>query len=172
MAVSKKVETLTELLRPAVSACGFELWGIEFFQQGRRSVLRVYIDVPPGSAPEPVAAEAGDGEPGLRGVTVEDCSQVSHQVSGVLDVEDPIAGEYVLEVSSPGWDRPLFTLAQYERFIGAEASLRLTAPIEGRRRFKGPLQGVTATEVKMLVDGVAVSIPFAAVDKANIVPTD
>jgi len=175
MAVSKKVETLTELLRPAVSACGFELWGIEFFQQGRRSVLRVYIDVPPGQAPEPAEAEAGEPEgevSGLRGVTVEDCSEVSHQVSGVLDVEDPIAGEYVLEVSSPGWDRPLFTLSQYERFIGAEVSLRLTAPIEGRRRFKGPLQGVTATDVEVLVDGVAVSIPFVAIDKANIVPTD
>jgi len=170
MAVSKKVEALTDMLTPAVAACGLELWGIEFFQQGRHSVLRLYID---GGAVAPADAESGEGsEDGGRGVTVEDCSRVSHQASGILDVEDPIAGEYVLEVSSPGWDRPLFTLPQYERFIGAEVSLRLTAPIQGRRRFKGPIQGVTATDVEMLVDGVAVSIPFAAIDKANIVPTD
>jgi ribosome maturation factor RimP len=165
MAVSKKVETLTELLTPAVAACGLELWGVEFFQQGRHSVLRLYIELP-------LAADAVAGEEGGRGVSVEDCSRVSHQASGILDVEDPIAGEYVLEVSSPGWDRPLFTLAQYERFIGAEASVRLSAPMQGRRRFKGPIQGVTATEVEMLVDGVAVTIPFLAIDKANIVPTD
>jgi ribosome maturation factor RimP len=163
MAVSKKVEVLTEMLTPAVTACGFELWGIEFFQQGKHSVLRVYIE---GGADAPADGESG------RGVTVEDCSLVSHQASGILDVEDPIAGEYVLEVSSPGWDRPLFTLPQYERFIGAEATVRLTAPLQGRRRFKGPIQGVTATDVEMLVDGVAVSIPFHTIDKANIVPTD
>jgi ribosome maturation factor RimP len=169
MAVSKKVETLIEMLTPAVTACGFELWGIEFFQQGRHSVLRVYID---GDAPRAVAegeeAEASAG----RGVSVEDCSAVSHQVSGVLDVEDPIAGEYTLEVSSPGWDRPLFTLPQYARFIGAVAAIRLTAPLNGRRKFTGPIQGVTTTDVLVLVDEVAVSIPFLSIDKANIVPTD
>lgn len=164
MAVSKKVEALTEMLTPAVTACGFELWGIEFFQQGRHSVLRLYIDVPGG------ATEPEEGEGNGRGVTVENCSDVSHQVSGVLDVDDPIAGEYLLEVSSPGWDRPLFTLPQYERFIGSVAAVRLSAPLNGRRKFTGPIQGVTATDIQMLVDGVAVSIPFLAIDKANIVP--
>jgi len=91
MAVSQKVQTLITMLQPAVEACGFELWGLEFFPQGKRSVLRIYIE-------------------GTEGVTVEGCSLVSHQVSGILDVEDPISGEYLLEVSSPGWDRPLFTL--------------------------------------------------------------
>jgi ribosome maturation factor RimP len=167
MAVSKKVETLIEMLTPAVTACGFELWGIEFFQQGRHSVLRVYIDG------ESARADAADGEASEgRGVSVENCSAVSHQVSGVLDVEDPIAGEYTLEVSSPGWDRPLFTLSQYERFIGAVAGIRLTAPLNGRRKFTGPIQGVTATDVQVLVDDVTVSIPFMSIDKANIVPTD
>lgn len=153
MAVSKKVEALTAMLEPAIAACGLELWGIEFFQQGRHSVLRLFIDKPDG-------------------VTVEDCSQASHQAGGVLDVEDPIAGEYTLEVSSPGWDRPLFTLSQYERFIGSVASVRLTAPIQGRRKFTGPIQGVTATEVDILVEGQPVRIPFLAIDKANIVPTE
>jgi len=96
MAVSKKVEALQAMLAPAVAAVGFELWGVEFFQQGRHSVLRLFIDGP-------------------EGVGVDDCARVSHQASGVLDVEDPIAGEYTLEVSSPGWDRPLFTLAHYAR---------------------------------------------------------
>jgi ribosome maturation factor RimP len=151
MAVSKKVEALTALIAPAVQAVGFELWGLEFFQQGRRSVLRLFIDGP-------------------EGVGVDDCAVVSHQVSGVLDVEDPIAGEYTLEVSSPGWDRPLFTLAHFSKFVGTEASVRLSSPLGGRRRYKGLIQQVTADAVELLVDGATVSIPFAAIDKANIEP--
>jgi ribosome maturation factor RimP len=151
MAVSKKVETLTAMLAPAVEAVGFELWGLEFFQQGRRSVLRLYID-------------------GAEGVGVDDCAVVSHQVSGVLDVEDPIAGEYTLEVSSPGWDRPLFTLAQFARFNGGVASIRLASPLNGRRKYKGVIQQTTADSIELLVDGTPVSIPFASIDKANLEP--
>lgn len=151
MAVSKKVESLIELLSPAVEAVGFELWGLEFFQQGRHSVVRLYIDGP-------------------EGVGVDDCAAVSHQVSGVLDVEDPITGEYTLEVSSPGWDRPLFTLSQFARFTGNEVSVRLASPLNGRRKYKGVVQRVTDTEVELLVDGAAVLIPFAAIDKANVEP--
>jgi ribosome maturation factor RimP len=151
MAVSKKVEALTAMLAPAVAAIGFELWGLEFYQQGRRSVLRLYIDGP-------------------NGVGVDDCALVSHQASGVLDVEDPIAGEYTLEVSSPGWDRPLFNIAQYARYVGNEISVRLASPVAGRRKFKGVLQLVKDDQIEMLVDGASVSIPFAAVDKANVEP--
>lgn len=152
MAVSKKVESLTEMLSPAVEAVGFELWGLEFFQQGRHSVLRLYIDGP-------------------EGVGVDDCALVSHQVSGVLDVEDPITGEYTLEVSSPGWDRPLFTLPQFARFTGNDVSVRLASPLNGRRRFRGVVQRVTDAEVELLVDGAPVLIPFAAIDKANVEPS-
>jgi ribosome maturation factor RimP len=130
---------------------GFELWGIEFFQQGRHSVLRLFIDGPDG-------------------VSVEGCAQVSHQVSGVLDVEDPIAGEYTLEVSSPGWDRPLFTLAQYGRFVGDEVAVRLASPLNSRRKYKGVVQQITDDAVQLLCDGVEVSIPFAMIDKGNVVP--
>jgi ribosome maturation factor RimP len=151
MAVSKKVETLTAMLSPAVEAVGFELWGLEFFQQGRRSVLRLYID-------------------GADGVGVDDCALVSHQVSGVLDLEDPIAGEYMLEVSSPGWDRPLFTPPQFARFIGSVASIRLASPLNGRRRFKGLIQQATGSSIELLVDDSPVSIPFANIDKANLEP--
>jgi len=151
MAVSKKVETMMAMLAPAVSAVGFELWGLEFFQQGRHSVLRLFIDGP-------------------NGVGVDDCATVSHQVSGVLDVEDPIAGEFTLEVSSPGWDRPLFTLSHYTRFIGSEVSVRLASPLNGRRKYKGIVQGTTDDAVELLVEGAAVLIPFAAIDKGNIEP--
>lgn len=151
MAVSKKVEALQAMLAPAVAAVGFELWGVEFFQQGRRSVLRLYIDGP-------------------EGVGVDDCARVSHQASGVLDVEDPIAGEYTLEVSSPGWDRPLFTLAQYGRFIGTVVAIRLAAPLNGRRKYTGAVQQVTADTVVLQVESEVVAVPFAMIDKGHVVP--
>lgn len=151
MAVSKKVESLIAMLAPAVEAVGFELWGLEFFQQGRHSVVRLFIDGPDG-------------------VGVDDCARVSHQVSGVLDVEDPITGEYTLEVSSPGWDRPIFSLPQFGRFIGSEVSVRLASPLNGRRRYRGVVQRVTDAEVELMVEGAAVLIPYAAIDKANLEP--
>jgi len=153
MAISKKVEDLTQLLEPAVTACGFELWGLEFFQQGKHSVLRLFIET--------------ERE---EGVGIDDCSTVSHQVSGVLDVEDPISGEYTLEVSSPGWDRVLFKPAQYARFVGEEVNVRLTTPLQGRRRFKGHIQAADDVQLSLQVEGVLVQIPFASIDKANIVP--
>jgi ribosome maturation factor RimP len=151
MAVSKKIETMMAMLSPAVNAVGFELWGLEFFQQGRHSVLRIFIEGPDG-------------------VSVENCAAVSHQVSGVLDVEDPIAGEYTLEVSSPGWDRPLFTLDQYKRLAGTEIAVRLASPLNGRRKYKGVILQVTEDAVELQVDGEIVRIAFAAIDKANVVP--
>lgn len=152
MAVSQKVQTLSTMVLPAVEACGFELWGLEFLPQGKSSVLRIYIDSPDG-------------------VTVEGCSKVSHQVSGILDVEDPIAGEYMLEVSSPGWDRPLFALAHYQRFVGSEVSLRLVAPINARRRYKGVIQSVVDNRIDLLFEGQIIPIPFPQIDKANLVPS-
>lgn len=152
MAITRKVDQLTALLEPSVRACGFELWGIEFFQQGRHSVLRIYIDSP-------------------EGVTVDHCALVSHQVSGVLDVEDPIAGEYVLEVSSPGWDRPLFSVEQFKRFVGTVANIRLAVPVNGRRRFKGRIEQIDdENNVIVKVDDQEFALPFVQIDKANIVP--
>lgn len=150
MAVSKKIQAITDMLAPAVAATGFELWGVELFQQGRHSVLRLYIDGP-------------------EGVGVDDCAAVSHQASGVLDVEDPIAGEYTLEVSSPGWDRPLFTLAQYARFIGSPVAVRLASPLNGRRKYKGTVLQVTEDAVDLQVEAEVVQIPFAVIDKGNVV---
>ncbi len=151
MTQTTKAEKLAQMLAPAVAACGVELWGVEFFPQGRRSVLRVYIDSP-------------------EGVTVDTCGRVSHQVSGVLDVEDPIAGEYILEVSSPGWERPLYTLAQYQRFVGSQVHLRLCAPVQGRRRYQGLLRAVDETgRLHLVVEGGEVELTLSQVDKGHIV---
>ena len=145
-------ERLENLIEPVVEALGCQLWGIEFFAQGRRSVLRIYIDRP--------------GE----GVGVEDCEQVSRQASSVLDVEDPIKSEYILEVSSPGMDRPLFKLEQFISSVGETASVRLRVAFDGRRNFKGLVKGVGGDEVVLEIDGEEYLLPFELIDKANIIP--
>lgn len=143
---------LKALLEPAATALGFELWGVEYLVRGRHRLLRVYIDGP-------------------EGVTVDDCAAVSHQVSGILDVEDPIPGEYTLEVSSPGLDRVLFEPAQYARYAGSLLVVRTQAAIGGRRRFRGRLAVVTENGFTLtLDDGSAQAIAFADVDKTQVEP--
>ena len=107
--VSSKLEQLQALLAPVVEALGYECWGLEYMSQGRHSLLRIYIDH-------------------ANGVLVEDCEKVSRQVSGVLDVEDPISSEYTLEVSSPGMDRPLFTLELFAKHAGELVKIKLCSP--------------------------------------------
>lgn len=139
-----------ELIEPTVTALGLELWGIEHLQQGKYSLLRIYIE-----------REAG--------VAIEDCEQVSKQVSALLDVEDPIAGEYTLEVSSPGLERPLFSARQFSQYIGSEVKLRLHSPVQGRRKFKGKIVVVEGDSIRLQADGVDYDLSFSDVDKANIV---
>ncbi|MGE0081262.1 MAG: ribosome maturation factor RimP [Thiohalomonadaceae bacterium] len=146
-----RAERLEQLIEPAIVALGYELVGVEYKPQGRHSLLRVYIDRP-------------------EGITVDDCERVSHQVSGVLDVEDPIQGQYTLEVSSPGLERPLFRPAHYERFAGSEVQLRLKVPVEGRRKFKGRLLGLRDDAVVLEADGVERVFPLADVEYAHLVP--
>ncbi|MCW9088360.1 MAG: ribosome maturation factor RimP [Gammaproteobacteria bacterium] len=141
---------LQAIIEPAVTALGFELVGIEYQPQGRHSVLRIYIDHEDG-------------------IDVEDCAEVSRQVSAVLDVEDPIKGEYSLEVSSPGIDRPLFTAEHYERYSGALAEIRLRSPLEGRRKFKGRMHGIKDDAVVIEVDGVEYTLPLDNIEKANLI---
>ncbi len=105
-----------------------------------------------------------------KGITLDDCSAVSRQLSGVLDVEDPIAGQYVLEVSSPGLDRPLFTLDHYRRFRGQRVRLRLAAKLEGRRKLEGRILDVEQEAVLLGVDGETFSIPLDVVESARLVP--
>lgn len=149
--MSAKLSVLQELIEPSVVALGYQLWGIEMISQGRHSMLRIYID-----------AEDGIG--------VEDCASVSRQVSGILDVEDPISGEYTLEVSSPGMDRPLFTLEQYKAFVGHVVQLKLRMPFDGRRRFKGVLSGIEDEDIVLVVDQEEYLLPIDHIEKANIVP--
>ena len=144
-------QTLSELLTPVVAGLGLEFVGLEYAPQGAYSLLRIYIDAP-------------------AGVTVEDCERVSHQVSGVLEVEDPIKSHYTLEVSSPGLDRPLFTPDHYARFAGERVKVRLRVPVEGRRNLTGVLTQVTDTGVTVDVEGVLVSVTFDQIDRARLVP--
>jgi ribosome maturation factor RimP len=142
---------LRGLIEPAVRMLGYDLVAIEQFSQGGGQTLRIYIDK--------------EG-----GVTLDDCERVSHQVSGVLDVEDAIEGRYVLEVSSPGLDRPLSAAKDFERFSGRQVKLRTYAPVDGQRNFKGLLQGVVDGRVLIEVDGRRISLPLDGIEKARLIP--
>jgi len=148
--VKSSVNKVAQLVSPTVEALGLQLWGIEHTSQGKYSVLRIYIERD-------------------IGVTIEDCEQVSRQVSAILDVEDPIAGEYTLEVSSPGTDRLLFTVEQFQHYCGEEVDIRLRSPVDGRRKFRGMLQGVVNRVVQIEVEGSFLELPYEEIEKANIV---
>ena len=143
---------LKQLLQPVVEALGCELWGLELQAGGKTKLLRIFID----------RAEEGVG--------IEDCERVSRQSSAVLDVEDVINGEYILEVSSPGMDRPLYEVSQYEQYIGEDISLRLRFPYEGRRNFKGRLTGVDGDEIIVVATDHEFLFPVEGIEKANVVP--
>lgn len=140
------------MIQRSVEAMGYELVGVELFRGGRPGLLlRVYID-------------SGNG------IDLDDCSAVSHQLGGVLDVEDPIAENYDLEVSSPGLDRPLFELAHFDRFKGRKARLKLMTPVEGRRKLQGVLAGIEGDSVLVDEAGELYRIPFDQIDTARLVP--
>ncbi|RYE54957.1 MAG: ribosome maturation factor RimP [Sphingobacteriales bacterium] len=149
--MASKQEILHNMIEPIVVSLGCELWGLEYLTQGRYTTLRLFIDGP-------------------QGVSLEDCEKVSRQVSSVMDVEDPIDGEYTLEVSSPGMDRPLYTPAHYARYVGETVNLRLRMARDGRRRFKGDIVKVEGDDVVINVEGKEITLPVDAIDKANIVP--
>ncbi len=142
---------LVELVRPATEALGYDLWGIEYLSQGKQTIVRIYIDSD-------------------KGIGVDDCVSVSRQVSSIFDVEEPILGEYSLEVSSPGMERPLFLLAQYSGYIGEFVKIRLRSPFEGRRKFAGQLNGVEGDDVVVIVDDHEYLLPFDMIDKAHLDP--
>ena len=149
--MAKFEQKLTEMLRPSVEQVGKELLGIEFINAGKHSVLRLFIDHE-------------------NGIDVDDCAEVSRQVSAILDVEDPISSEYSLEVSSPGLDRPLFDLAHFEVVIGETVDVKLSIPLNGRRKFKGVLDAVENEKLIVIVDGQDYELPHSNIDKANLVP--
>ncbi len=143
-------EKLEQLLAPTIESMGFELWGIEYIPAGKHSTLRIYIEK--------------EG-----GVNVDDCSDVSRQVSAIMDVEDPISSAYNLEVSSPGMDRQLFKPEQFTRYKGEQVQIRTSIAVLGRKRFKGPMLTVTEDGIEVEVDAELYEIPFDLIEKANLV---
>lgn len=139
------------MLRPAVEEVGKELLGIEYVSAGNNSILRIFIDHE-------------------NGIDVDDCAEVSRQVGAILDVEDPISSEYSLEVSSPGLDRPLFDLPHFQEVIGETINVKISMPLNGRRKFKGTLVAIENDTLIVTVDGEDYELIFSNIDKANLVP--
>ena len=148
--MKRSESAITELIEPTVLAMGLQLWGIDLSQRGKYSILRIYIERE-------------------EGVTITDCEKVSRQVSAILDMEDPIAGEYTLEVSSPGLDRPLFTSEQFGRFIGSDVKVRLHHLVDGRRKLNGSIENVSGDEIMLSVDGEGFRLQHTDIEKANVV---
>jgi len=142
---------LWELFEPVVNGMGFDLIEIEHFPNPKHGVLRLYIDK--------------EG-----GVNVDDCSTVSRQISALIDVEDPVSGQFNLEISSPGVDRPLRRLVDFQRFAGSLVKLKTVMPLEGQRNFKGRLLEASEETVVIETDDEEISLPMTAIDKARIVP--
>jgi len=145
---------IERLIAPTVEAMGFAVVRVQLTGQQR---VRLQV-----------MAERADGRP----MQVDDCADISRAISALLDAEDPIAGAYTLEVSSPGIDRPLVRLEDFRRFAGFEARLEADRPIDGRRRFRGRLLGVDGTDVRIETEDGAVALPFADVRRAKLVMTD
>jgi ribosome maturation factor RimP len=143
-------ERVHKVVAPIVESLGYELVGIEYIQ-AKGGLLRVYIDSP-------------------EGIKIEDCQAVSEQLSATLDVEDPITGNYTLEVSSPGLDRPLFTAEQFERFAGQQVKISVMAPVNGQRKFTGLLKGIRGNGVVLAVGDEEVCLPLDDIQQARLVP--
>ena len=155
--MTDKANEISALLAPTVASLGLELLGAEYLPSPGGAVLRLYIDVPQAESAE-------------RNVGIEDCESVSREVSAQLDVEDPISGNYTLEVSSPGIDRPLFEPSHFARFAGQSAKVGLKLPQDGRRRLQGRIDKVEGDSIVFDVDGNPFEVAFDNIDKAKLVP--
>ena len=146
-------QQLVDMFAPTVEALGYELLGVEYISQGKHSIVRIFID-------------------SANGINLDDCQLVSGQLSGILDVEDPIKGEYSLEVSSPGSERPLFSIEHFKQFIGQAVALRFHGLIEKRRKLKGNIVAVEDGTVTISELGTELEfkIDYDEIEKANIIP--
>jgi ribosome maturation factor RimP len=144
-------DELKNLLEPVVEALGYELSDLQVRVGGKDGVIRLFIDRP-------------------EGIGLADCEAVSRQVSATLDVEDPLPGRYVLEVSSPGLDRTLTKPEHYQRFIGEVVKVKLRFPIDGRRNYRGSLKSASEENIEMEVDGALYRLPTATIESARLVP--
>ncbi len=143
-------EKLDSLLKRALEPLGYEVYHWELTWQGRKRKLVIYIDRP-------------------GGVTLDDCVRASRAIDALLEVEDPIPGSYVLEVSSPGVERGLWEKWHYERALGKMIKLDLAKPVEGKRRLRAVLHRVVDDEVELEVEGKVVSVPLGDIIKAHVV---
>jgi ribosome maturation factor RimP len=144
-------DKLIALTEPLLGQLGYELVDLEFVPGRSQATVRVFIDRP-------------------EGVGLEDCERASHELSALLDVEDPVPVAYTLEVSSPGLDRVLRTPAHFQRFVGERIWLELRVAREGRRRYTGQLEALTDDGIELNVDGAMVSVPFAEIGRARLAP--
>jgi len=142
---------LEEIILPIVEGLGFTWVGLQYFPQGRHSILRLYVDKP-------------------GGIVIEDCEKVSRQVNAALEIENPLKGDYTLEVSSPGLDRLLFSPEQCREQVGKLVTVRLIAPIAGKRNFKGRLLSVEGEKICILADQGAVTLSFREISEARLAP--
>jgi ribosome maturation factor RimP len=144
-------DELQKLLEPTIERLGYELTDLEVRLSGKGGLLRLTIDKPDG-------------------IDLDDCEKVSHAVSALLDVEDPVPGEYSLEVSSPGLDRKLTKVEHFQRFEGETVKITMRFPIDGRRRFRGTLVSSDDENIVVEVDGESYSLPLGTIDTARLVP--
>lgn len=142
-------EQLENMIRSTVEGLGYELWGFDYRPHSDNGLLRIFID-------------SG------QGITVDDCAAVSHQISAIFDVEDPIPSAYTLEVSSPGMDRMLFTPEQYEPYIGETVKIKTQVPLNNRRNFKGTIERLSETEVTLKIDNEHFDVPFDAIERSRL----
>ncbi|MGH8232216.1 MAG: ribosome maturation factor RimP [Steroidobacteraceae bacterium] len=144
-------DKLIALTEPLLEQLGYELVDLEYAPGRAHSLLRIFIDR-------------------REGVGIDDCERVSRELSALLDVEDPVPTRYTLEVSSPGLDRVLRTPEHFQRFVGERVRLELLQPREGRRRYTGRLESLSAQGIELNVDGAMVSVPFADIGRARLAP--
>ena len=141
---------LEQLIAPLVSDLGCEFWGCEYIPQGKYSLLRIYIDK-------------------VGGVFIDDCEKVSKEISAMLDVEDPIQGNYSLEVSSPGIPRPLFSLDHYSRYLDWQVQLKLRRPVNGSKKITAKILRVDSNRIELEAEGQIVGVQFSDILKANLI---
>lgn len=153
-----ETEAIAARVAPALAELGLECLGVEWSAGHGGGLLRVYID-----------SLQRDGE-AANAVDVDDCEAASREISALLDVDDPIPGHYVLEVSSPGIERPLFNAAQFARFLGNDAKVTLKLPHDGRRRLRGRIATVAGAVIGLDMDGARMEIAEDEIESAHLVP--
>lgn len=151
MAMHPVSPQLPTLIQEVVESLNYTFWGMQWLTQSQGQLLRVYIDA-------------------ATGIDVEDCAKVSRQLSAVLDVENPLATLHTLEVSSPGMDRPIFTLAQYTAYCGSLLKLTLRPSVVGRKKYRGRLISVENAMLHVTVDGATIALAFDDIDTGRIIP--